>query len=332
MKPTWDDVNARARGLSTRLLGRRRLEELAKLASLTDLASELVGAGYAQTRIVTAPALEQTVRLYALSRMRLVTRWCGARSRLLLIVFEDEDRRSLRALVRGALAGVAADRRLSGLVPTPTLPERALGELARFATVAEIAATLTAWKNPYGQAMQSQAERAQPDLFRIEMAVNRLFAHRAASAARKAGLELRRFAEESVDLENVAAAMVLRREATDVEPEECFLEGGRRLDRRTFVDAISSETSLPLARALAGTPFAQLLAGVDADSSTFELATLRLRLRELLVRARQEPLSEAPLLAFLLRLRAQTLDLRHLIWTLSLGAPRTELLLHMVTV
>jgi vacuolar-type H+-ATPase subunit C/Vma6 len=328
MKPTWDDVNARARGLSTRLLGRRRLEELAMVPSLTELASELVRAGYAPTRIATAPALEQTVRLYALSRMRLVTRWCGARSRFLLVAFEDEDRRSLRALVRGALAGATTETRLSGLVPTATLPERALRELARLSTVPEIAATLTAWKNPYGQALQPQTERTQPDLFRIEMAINRLFASRAASAARKAGRELKRFVEESIDLENAAAAMVLRRQAIDVEPEECFLEGGRSIDRRRFVEAIRSEGISPLAN----TPFARHLASAGADPSTFELAVLRLRLRELLLRARREPLSAAPLLAFLLRLRAQTLDLRHLIWTLSLGAPRTGLLQHMVTV
>lgn len=334
MKPTWDDVNARVRGLSTELLGRKRLEDLARLSSLTELAAELVRAGYPPTdsaRTVSASSLERAVRLYALRRMRVVTRWCGARSRFLVVVFEDEDRRSLRALVRGALARASAEERLSGLVPTPALPERALEELAGLSTVSEISATLIAWKNAYGEAIRPEAERAQPDLFRIETVINRLFAARALAAARKAGRELRRFAQESVDLENVAAALVLRRNTVDVDPAECFLEGGGTLDRRSFVAAIRSETFSSLARALSTTPFARSLGEADAEPATFELAIFRRRLRELLGRARQEPLSLAPLLAYLFRLRAQALDLRLLIWALSLGAPRTEILPHLVT-
>jgi vacuolar-type H+-ATPase subunit C/Vma6 len=334
VKPKWDDVNARARGLSIRLLPRRRLEALAALPGLAELGTELDRAGYpeaALARAAGAPALSRSVRLHALSTMRLLTRWCGARSRFLLAIFEDEDRRSLRALVRGAAAGVSAERRLFGLVPTPALPERALVELARSETVAEIAGTLTVWKNPYGPAIGSRAGRGPTDLFRIEIEINRLFAVRAVAAARKADHELRRFTAESIDLENVAAVLALRREALDVEPEECFLEGGRGLDRTSFVDASRSEASTPLARALAGTPFARDLSEAFEDSSTFELAVIRLRLRALMARARREPLTAAPLLWFLYRLRAQTVDLGHIIWTLSLGASRTELVRHLVS-
>jgi vacuolar-type H+-ATPase subunit C/Vma6 len=334
VKPTWDDVNARARGLSTRLLGRRRLEALAALPGLAELGTELDRAGYpeaALARAAGAPALERSVRLHALFTMRLLARWCGARSRFLLAIFEDEDRRSLRALVRGALARVSAERRLTGLVPTPALPERALVELARLKTVAEIAGTLAVWKNPYGPAIGSRAGRGPADLFRIEIEINRLFAARAVAAARRADRELLRFAEESIDLENLAAVLALRREALDVEPEESFLEGGGSLDRTTFVDAIRSEASTSLARALAGTPFVRRLSDAFEDPSAFELAIVRLRLGALMARARREPLSAAPLLAFLYRLRAQTLDLGHLIWTLSLGASRSELVRHLVS-
>ncbi len=146
-------------------------------------------------------ALELALRRAAADRLRLLARWCGPRVAILAVLFEDEDRRSLRALLRGSLQHAPAEARLAGLVPTPTLPERALRELANQATPAAVAALLTAWRNPYGSVLLAAASAAQPDLFTLELLVNRTFAARASRAARGTGL-LADYVRDAIDLEN----------------------------------------------------------------------------------------------------------------------------------
>ncbi|HXV61146.1 MAG TPA: V-type ATPase subunit, partial [Vicinamibacteria bacterium] len=226
MKPAWDDVNARARGLGTRLLGRARLSRLRSASSLNELVTELEREGYPlvpRGGSPTAFELERSIRRNAQQHLAILARWCGARSRFLRFVFEDEDRRSLRALLRGAVEGVSWERRLSGLVPTPSLGERALEELSRLSSPSEIAATLTAWGSPYGESMRATASKTPVDLFALDLRVNRVFAARAMSGVRCRGRELREIARETIDLENALAAIVLSRHASGVEPEICFI-------------------------------------------------------------------------------------------------------------
>lgn len=324
MKPRWDDVNARARGLGTRLLDPERLSSLASSTSLSELVAALEREGHPFLSKGTAPTpfdLERGFRRTVARHLEILTRWCGARSRVLLFLFEDEDRRNLRSLVRGAVAGAPQERRLSGLLPTPALPERALEELSRLATLSDLADALAAWGNPYAEAIRAEAPRTHADLFRMELAINRLWAERARRAVRWRGRELRGVVRETLDLENAHAAIVLSRHGASVDPRACFLEGGRRLGAEAFEEAARNGNLAALSRAFAKTPFGPVLRE-DARSADVESDLLRARLRYYVSRARREPLSFSPLLAHLLRLRAQAIDLRRMAWARALGAPR----------
>lgn len=347
MRRIWDDVNARARGLANQLLGRAGIEQLALATNVGELALELERAGYPGAGRGASPEeLERAVGGNTRRQLSILARWCGERTRFLPIAFEDEDRRSLRSLIRGALGSVASGSRLRGLVPTPALPERALGELAQLSTAAEIAATLTAWRNPYGEAIRDEAARTHPNLFRMELAINRLFAVRATSGAKSGGSDLRAFVEESIDLENASAALALS--ATELEPiepiepvetedpEACFIEGGRCLDRKKFSEAARSDdargTRQVLAGVFAGTVFGRAFEGPSEVDSDIELELFRVRLEALVARARREPLSVVLLLAFVFRARAEGLDLRKLIWARALGAGPSDTVLGFVSV
>ena len=341
MRRIWDDVNARARGLANRLLGRAGIEQLAAATSVVELAHELERAGYPGAGRGTSPeALERTVGANAQRQLSILIRWCRERTQFLPIVFEDEDRRSLRALIRGATASVPSGRRLRGLVPTAALPRKALEELARLSTPAEIAATLTVWHNPYGEAIREEAARTHPSLFRMELAINRLFAVRGARGGKKGGRDLRAFVEESIDLENAVAALVLSTSesepAESLEPAACFVEGGRRLDRETFsVAALSDDAHgahRVLASVFAGTDFERAFEGRSEVGWDVELALFRVRLEALVKRARRDPLSVLPILAFVFRARAEGLDLRNLIWARALGAGPGDTVLEFLSV
>jgi vacuolar-type H+-ATPase subunit C/Vma6 len=330
----WEDLNARARGLATHLLVRGDLDVLARAQDMATLGDALRGHGFPVAEGERSPeALELAVRRVAAARLRVLARWAGPRARPLTVLFEDEDRRSLRAVLRGAVQRASADARMAGLIPTPALPERALRRLANQPSAAAIAALLTAWRNPYGSVILPLASTANPDLFSLELALNRTFAARAARAARGAGL-LAAYVRETIDLENAFTALVLTTGGEDLVPGDAFLAGGDRVSFGVFIEAAAARDAAAAARALSiafgVTPLARVFERFG-DPGELEDAVLRIRVRELMHATRLAPLGPAPLLAYGLRVRAEVLDLRRIIWGVTLATPPAALNRSLVT-
>lgn len=338
MTPTWGALNARVRGLTGRLLGRARMRALAQCRDLATLAHQLEALGYARATPEAKPSpasLDHALRRVAAARLRVLALWSGPRVEGLAALFEDEDRRSLRAILRGAVAGAAPEKRLASTLPTPSLPERPLAELARQPTAAAVAALLLAWENPYGSAIWAEARRPQPDLFALELALSRRFAERALRAAPRAGRDLVGYVRETIALENVWSALALAGQPAGAHAAQCFLEGGAFLDRGRFIAAAETKdpeaATMILKSALADTRFASL---PDSPSEWPTLEDYALRIQTIGWRraARRNPLGVAPVIAYWLRLRAEVRDLRRLIWGVTLDAPRVELAEALVSV
>jgi vacuolar-type H+-ATPase subunit C/Vma6 len=333
MKPRWEDLDARARGLSTHLLDRVLLDRLARVPDVGSLAEELRRAGFPlpEEGAASAAALDLAVRRTAAARLALLARWCGPRAAALTVVFEDEDRRSLRAILRGAVQQAPAEARLAGLIPTPALPERALEELARQPDAAAVAALLTAWKHPYGPALlRAAAAAAEPDLLRLEIAVNRRYAERAVAGARRAGRNglLAAYVADQIDLENAWAALVLAGAKPELPLAEAYLPGGRRVTPAVFELAVAAVDAAAAAQRLAaafvGSPLVAAFRSVKAEGAELaglEEAVLGIQVRRMAAEQRRAPLGPAPVLAYALRLRAEVTDLRRIIWGVALGAP-----------
>ena len=334
MTPRWEDVNARARGLGTHLLNRGDLDALARQPDLAALGEALGRAGIIPSggpEEDGAEPIERAIRRWAAALLRTLARWVGARSAALPLVFELEDRRSLRALFRGAVAGVPAARRLASLVPTPALPERALAALASLSTVQEIAALLSVWRHPIAGPLSEVATAGPADLLAIERALGGAMLGAATRAARRSGSRgLRELVADEIDLENVAQALVLAGGGEAARSADWFLPGGARLTLDAFTRAIGCERAREagrlLALALAGTPYAQAIADGSADPGRLESSLLRLRIALLTRRVRIEPLEPLTTLLLAFRLRGQVIDLQRIVWTVALGAPRTALM------
>jgi vacuolar-type H+-ATPase subunit C/Vma6 len=86
-----------------------------------------------------------------------------------------------------------------------------------------------------------------------------------------------------------------------------------------------------LAAAFANTPLAPPFAQASEDVALLEDAVLRARIRELARSSRTEPLGPAPLLAYALRVRAETLDVQRIIWGRTLGMSSAALESELVT-
>ena len=333
----WEDLDARARGLGGHLLTAAELRRLSRAPELQSLADEMRRLGLpVGGETVSQPAeLELAVRRWAAAALATLARWAGPRTATLAIVYEDEDRKSLRALLRGTLGGAPVDARLSGLIPTLSLSERALEELARQVSVSAAVTLLQVWGNPYGAALAAVARAAEPDPFAIDMALDRTFAARALAGARQGGPELVAFVRESVDLANAVTALVLAAAGRDVVPKEAFLPGGACVSIVTFEEAAAAAgpgvAGARLARAFAPSPLASAFRDLAADPDRLEDAILHQRVRTEQRRVRLSPLGPAPVLWFALRLRACVVDLQRVIWGAALAAPGVDLEAALVT-
>jgi vacuolar-type H+-ATPase subunit C/Vma6 len=319
-------VNARAKGLSSRLLQREALAGLAQVRDLQQLSRALAGLGVVPEEIpnATAAALELALRRSAGSALHVARRWLGERSEVVAVVLEAEDRRSLRALVRGAAAGVHAEVRLTGLVPTPSLPERLLQELAGRSRVRDQAALLVAAGHPYGAPMLAAAAAQEPDLFLVELAIARTFAERAQRGARRDGRFLREYVGDLIDIDNCRTVLLLAQRASEPAPR-AFIAGGRRLTQEDFARAARigepTRAARVLGEALGGGTLAAALIRYPAAPAELERALEAQLADRLLRQARLDPLGPAPLLLYCHRLRAQSVALGELVWSVDLGVP-----------
>lgn len=325
MSVAWGDLNARARGLARHLVEPEVMRQLADAPDLVAFVRVARAAGLVAPDASAESVLEVelALRRTAARQLRLLLRWVGDRAPLVRIVVEDEDRRSVRAILRGAAAGAASEARLAGLVPTPSLPERLLEELAAQPTPREVAALLAAWGHPFGPAALGAASVEHPDLFRFEVEIDRVFAARAAAGARRGGPVLRAFVADTIDYANVRAALVLAAGESEQPAGAAFLPGGRRFARERFLEAAAAgpDAASKLATALAPDEVSAVVRRTAGDAGALERELLALRIRRLRDLARTDPLGSAPLLAYFLRLRAEQENLRLLLWGAALGAP-----------
>lgn len=326
----WGDLDARARGLSTRLLPRERLK---RLAAAPDERERVREARAALSGAEGAGDLERMARQAAAASLARLARWAGHRTRVLPVLFEDEDRRSVGALLRGAAQGAGPEERLAGLVPTPTLPEGTLVDLARRPTVEAVLEGLVAAPHPWGTGLATGPARGAGDLFALGLEVDRLFARRAVRAARRGGPRLWSYARRTVDLLNVWSVLLAERWLPAAPPTGVFLEGGEALDREGFTRLVAAgpvERRRELAARLAG-PVGAVLGDPSIELSALEARVLRARIAEERRAALLEPLGPAPVLLYALRLRAQVVDLSRIGWGAALAADRATITRELVT-
>jgi vacuolar-type H+-ATPase subunit C/Vma6 len=316
----------RARGLATHCLSREALETLAEAPDLPSFARAVSRLGDAIDPIgdpLDVSAVERAAARTANRHLQLLHRWQEHSPGALDVFAAHQDRRSLRALLRGAAQGASSHARLDGLFPTPSLPLLALTGLAHQASPADVVRQLVLLRHPDARRLQLLVQASQADLLAIEVALLVGFAQRATRAA-VLDDSWREFVSTMIDAGNLQNAIVMAGEPRDVDPTDLFVHGGRWLSANAFVSAARSSPPhalTTLAAALARSPLAPLIPVVPGDIVNLERSFLSLTLARLTRASRIDPLSHAPLLRALLLIDAQSRDVRTLAWGAALGTP-----------
>jgi vacuolar-type H+-ATPase subunit C/Vma6 len=319
---------ARAKGVSGHLLERKTLEDLAEADDLGAFGRAVARLGAAIEPIGEAAdvfAIERAIARTANRHVRTLHRYQERTPGLLDVFMAEQDRRSLRALLRGAAQGAPPERRLEGLVPTRALPRRALAELARQASPSAVVRQLVLLSHPDAPRLLPLVQRAQPDLLAVDQALLLGFAQRATQAAARSDETLREYLSDLIDIGNAQTALLITAGPRDVAAADSFVPGGRWLSRDAFVSAATAlsqhDAMAILATSFAGSPLASLLPAAATNVAHIDRAFLSNALQRLERAARLAPLSSAPVLLVLLRIEAQSRDLRTLAWGAALGTP-----------
>ncbi len=330
------DINTRARGLRTHLLPASDLERLARATSLLALQRELSGLGYVRSDApATAMSLEKAVRRHAADQMGILDRWCmDDRRAALAVILEDEDRRSIQTILRGAQQGTATEVRMAGLIPTTSLPERALLTLAGQPTPTDVIRMLALWNHPLGVPLVAAASGPHPSLFEIEVELQRAFARRASARAHQGGSQLVEYVEQVIDVMNTWSALLHFVERDPAIVDMTFVEGGRWLTRDVFHKLMALETRPQVEKRLAWelrqSPLASAFRGEIEDLAQLEGTMLRAQIDWQNRAVRVDPSGAAPIIGFAIELRAEVVNLRRIIWGVALEAPAALIQAEMV--
>ena len=330
------DINTRARGLRTHLLPASDLERLARATSLLALQRELSGLGYVRSDApATAMSLERAVRRHAADQMGILDRWCmDERRAALAVILEDEDRRSIQAILRGAQQGTATEVRMAGLIPTTSLPERALLTLAGQPTPTDVIRMLALWNHPLGIPLVAAASGPHPSLFEIEVELQRAFARRASARAHQGGSQLVEYVEQVVDVMNTWSALLHFVERDPAIVDMTFVEGGRWISRDVFHKLMTLETRPQVEKRLAWelrkSALGNAFQGEIEDLAQLEGTMLRAQIDWQNRAVRVDPSGAAPIIGFAIELRAEVVNLRRIIWGVALEAPAALIQAEMV--
>jgi vacuolar-type H+-ATPase subunit C/Vma6 len=329
---------ARARGMATHLVSRQTLESLADAGDAAAFTQALTRLG-GRLDPVREPgdvfATEDAIARIALRHLQTLRRWQERRPGVLDVLFAFEDRRSLRALIRGAVEGTPAELRIAGLMPTPGLPGTTLSQLARQPSPSDVVLLLAAAGHSDAQALLTFGHAARPDLFAVDVALLRGCAGRVTAIARQGDDALRFFVRSIIDLSNMQNALLLAADHRDVDVTPFFVSGGRWVSLSTFVKAAGAASADAaqgvLAAAAPAAPLASWLPIRDGDLEHLDRAFLVDMLKRLAREARLDPLGSAPILRAVLLVAAQSRDLRALAWGATLGTPPPVLKQRLVT-
>lgn len=336
MRRDWGELNARARGLTTRLLDRGTLERLAGLEAPASVARELAGRGrLAEDEGIagTLPSVEREMRRGAARRLRLLqVRARGTTLRALSVLFQEEDVRSLRKLLRGAASSATPEARSAGLLPTPSLADEDLERLSRADDPGDLVRKLADIGHPLASPLTEVTGTHGPELALLETALLGGYLERSRRDVPRGNPRLRAHVARRADLANAWSCLFSTGEKAVA---NSFLAGGAHIDRDLYVALCRQQDPerrrRAVGEALGADAGGRLVADPSVPLSELEGRTLAVLAAEERNAARSDPLSAAPLLHFVLAQRVELQDLRRVLWGIRLGAPASALRRRLVT-
>ncbi len=325
-------INARVKGMRSRLLSPGRLEELLGMADLEGFVHALGNTPYgpelqeALTRYQGLRAVDEALMRAFQKTVQKILGFADGKPRRLIEVFLVQwDLHNLRTILRAKHAGHPPEVAEQNLVPAGALTEVRLRELLAQPDLLALASTLATWEHPLAEALLAaiRSYEASQDLLSLELSLDRAYFEWALRVARGMGRNetvVRDVVRMQVDFTNVKTAFKLQQlpELLREERERFFLPGGAVVSREVFLNLADPETAefgLKELQARGIHPEGQTPG--EVERSLDEEATRRLAMLYL-----GDPLGIDVVIGFLTLLSGEVRNLRLIARSKALGIPR----------
>jgi len=330
MSTDYGYINARVRGMKTKLLGPEFYSEALEASDFRAFVSVLGQSRYmrgleeAQARYEGLRAVDDALaRDFFRMTRSLLGAADGVPGQLMELLLLRYDRENIKTIARAKHAGKTVEEILGSLFPAGPLKPAVLEEIAATPDMAAAAQALALARTPLNGAFSRAVARYQTDgdLYALELAIDRAYYQVVMQRLRRANAptSFMRHIVREIDATNLRTALKLRGAVES--PEDVFIPGGREIDRALF-ESVRTDVSKSALQALSGTAFAEV---AETDS----LAGAEQKVREVLDAsaraAASDPLGPGVVVRFLRLKEAEVARLRLLARGAFYGVPRDAL-------
>jgi V/A-type H+-transporting ATPase subunit C len=271
-------VNARIKGMKSRLLGRELLESLILKPDTDAIISELERTSYREE-------LEKaSVQYKGLACLEVALRMDIARTfRKIYSLFEKEkdetyarillnrwDVHNVKTILRGRNIHEPSSEILGCLIPGGELDEATLVELVKQPDVRSVIDLLATWRIPYSAPLTKHLKEfsEKRDLAVMEYALDKFFFENALAAIENETYDdriMREMVMTEIDVTNIRSVLKMIRDRIPVEEAEEFLIPGGTLKVKWLIPLVKAGSIKDAMKQLAGSPY-EFLAQVPEET------------------------------------------------------------------
>ncbi|NMB78778.1 MAG: ATP synthase A1 subunit C [Methanomicrobiales archaeon] len=310
-------INARMRGMKSRLLSRSDLEDLITKPDLESLIAGLENSPYKADIIEAKGQLEGILCIeYALREnftrtFRKIQNFAKQEEaeQYIVIFLRRWDVQNIKTILRGKNIHVTSEEIAGCLVPAGEMDKATLQELLKQPDVRSVIDLLATFKIRYARCLtQAYPEfTTTKDLGVLECALDRFYYTDALESVKAGGYNnqiIRDFLRLEVDVTNIKTVLRMVRDHVDpADAKRYLITGGKEFDERKLDHMLSLATIEEVVRYLAATPYRFLTGIPESVVRTQKISVIEKELERFLIKKgvgafMKDPLSVASVIGY----------------------------------
>lgn len=322
-------VNARIKGMYSRLLDKKALSNLILKPDISSLITALEETPYREDlerALVGKPGLygiEEALRQNLIRTIKKISEFLqGEKSERYILIFSSRwDVHNLKTILRGKRIKIPTMQIRENLVPSGEFDESLLSELLKQSDIKSVIDLLATWEVAYATPLiQAFPEyNAHGDLFILENALDHYYYEQALSLVNGKSTEERKIREiigTEIDLINIKSLLMMFRDHVDLQDAEpMLLDGGKIFDRKILQLLLELGSAESLIEYMDETPYRFLSDLRTTEEDTLKISAYQHLLDEYLIRQavrlyRGDPFSVTVVIGYLWAKYTEVMNLR----------------------
>jgi V/A-type H+-transporting ATPase subunit C len=293
----WGYINARIRGMKSRLLDKRALDNLVLQPDLESLIADLEKTAYkpdiieAKVQYSGVLCIEYALRKNFVRTFRNILKFAREEEaeRYITIFLHRWDVQNIKTILRGKNIHITNEEILDCLVPAGELDEATVIELVRQPDVRAVIDMLATWQIVYAKPLTEEypAFAESGDLALLECALDEYYYENALEQVKRPSYNnglIRNILSSEIDVVNIRTILRMIRDHIDPgEAKKFLISGGKEFDQRQIDHLLTLHSIEEVVEQLKKTPY-RFLANVPPSAlRTQKISVIEKQLEKYLV-------------------------------------------------